>query len=155
VRRLKEELALAQAPAAEVPGEGALAAGAFPGRGEGDAVLPDGGKRPVARSHEGELPFEEFDDESDLPPVRQNLRHRRGELDRERAERETELGDESYWWVCPKCGDHLSEHEFDNIKAERCESCGAVSLDRGEIELLLEFSEEDRILAFRARGLMQ
>ena len=57
-------------------------------------------------------------------------------------------------YCCPKCGEHMVEHEFDIIKAERCESCGLVSMDKGEIELLLS-SDKDHILAYRIKGLLQ
>ena len=112
-------------------------------------------KTPVARPVEEDEPFEDYDEEPDFLDSAQGMLLRRQELDRERADRELELGDEPFWWICPKCGEHLSEHEFDNLKVERCENCGALCLDRGEIDLLLLFSEEDRTLAHRARGLLQ
>jgi hypothetical protein len=112
-------------------------------------------KTPIARPVEGDEPFEEYDEEPDFLDSAQGMQLRRQELDRERADRELELGDEPFWWICPKCGEHLSEHEFDNLKIERCENCGALCIDRGEIDLLLLFSEEDRSLAHRVRGLLQ
>ena len=39
--------------------------------------------------------------------------------------------------VCPKCGDTMEEQESENIKLERCETCGGLYLDRGEVDLLL------------------
>jgi hypothetical protein len=83
------------------------------------------------------------------------MRQRRQELDRERADREFELGEETYWLACPKCGEHLVEHEFDNVKVERCEGCAGLWADKGELDLLLFISEDDRALAYRTRGLMQ
>jgi hypothetical protein len=99
--------------------------------------------------------YEEYDEEKDFLAPGGSLTQRRQELDRERADRELELGDEAFWLVCPKCGEHLSEHDFDNIKIDRCESCGGVWIDKGECDLLLVFSETDHALAYRTRGLMQ
>ncbi len=101
--------------------------------------------------NEEEAAFEEFDEESYM--ATDSIDARRRELDRERDERAEELGDESFWMVCPKCGEHLVEHEFDNIKIDRCESCWGVYIDKGEIDLLLSLN--DRQLAARFRGLMQ
>jgi hypothetical protein len=112
-------------------------------------------KTPIARPVEEDEPFEDFDEEPSFLDGGQGMQLRRQELDRERADRELELGDEPFWWICPKCGEHLSEHEFDNLKVERCENCGALCADRGEVDLLLLFSEEDRTLAHRVRGLLQ
>lgn len=116
---------------------------------------PAGGKTPVVGPVGDVEPFEDCDEDADFLSSSQTMQHRRQELDRERADRELELADEPFWWVCPKCGEHLSEHEFDSIKAERCDSCGTLSIDRGEIDLLLLCSEEDRTLAHRVRGLLQ
>ncbi|MBM3316922.1 MAG: zf-TFIIB domain-containing protein, partial [Candidatus Eisenbacteria bacterium] len=80
---------------------------------------------------------------------------RRRELDRERADRELDAGDEVFWMVCPKCGDHLSEHEFDGVHVERCEACGGLWIDKGESDLLLSLAADDRALARRARGILQ
>ena len=115
---------------------------------------PAGGKKPVVGPVEEVEPFEDYDEDSDLLSSSPTLHHRRQELDRERADRELELGDEAYWWVCPKCGEQLSEHEFDSIKVERCETCGAACFDRAEIDLLLA-AGQDALTAYRARGLLQ
>ena len=62
---------------------------------------------------------------------------RRNELDRERNDRELEQADQSFWMICPKCGDLLEESEGENVKLERCENCGGLYLDRGEVDLIL------------------
>jgi hypothetical protein len=108
---------------------------------------------PVAT--EPETDYEDYDDEKDFLSPGSSTRQRRAELDRERADRELELGEETYWLVCPKCGEHLVEHEFDNVKVERCEGCGGLWADKGELDLLIFISEDDRALAYRTRGLMQ
>ena len=101
-----------------------------------------------------DLAYDLSDDDDDFLAPSPGGAERRRELDRERADRELELGDEEYWWVCPKCGEHLSEHEFDNIKVERCESCGVVCIDKAEVELLLQ-TEDGRMVTYRVRGLFQ
>jgi uncharacterized protein len=70
------------------------------------------------------------------------LRARRVELDRERADRELEQSDQSFWMICPKCGDLMEEQEAENIKLERCETCGGLYLDRGEADLLISLTAE-------------
>jgi len=153
VERLREALAHHEpegAPSIEPPTLEVVAAAVAPEVDE-SAVR----KTPIARPGEEDEAFEDYDEEPDFLESGPGMHLRRQELDRERADRELELGDESFWWICPKCGEHLSEHEFDNLKVERCESCGALCVDRGEIDLLLLFSEEDRTLAHRVRGLLQ
>jgi hypothetical protein len=115
---------------------------------------PDSAFEPL-EDEETDADYEEYDEEKDFLAPGGSLTQRRQELDRERADRELELGDEAFWLVCPKCGEHLSEHDFDNIKIDRCESCGGVWIDKGECDLLLVFSETDHALAYRTRGLMQ
>jgi len=105
-------------------------------------------------TYEPDLDQEDFNDEENFLTPTAGLAERRRELDRERADRELELGDEAWWMVCPRCGERLSEHEFDSIKVERCETCGAACFDRGEIDLLLS-AEEDVLIAYRAKGLLQ
>jgi hypothetical protein len=85
-----------------------------PGHGEGDLDDP-----------------ESMYDRMDDPRVR------RQELDRERGDRESEYGSEPFWMVCPKCGDSLTEIDSEDIKMERCENCGGLYLDSGEIDMLL------------------
>lgn len=68
------------------------------------------------------------------------LRARRVELDRERADRELEQSDQPFWMICPKCGDLMEEQEAENVKLERCETCGGLYLDRGEADLLISLT---------------
>jgi hypothetical protein len=65
------------------------------------------------------------------------IRARRNELDRERNDRELEQSDQPFWMICPKCGDLMEESEGENVKLERCENCGGLYLDRGEVDLIL------------------
>ena len=122
--------------------------------GAGDDVLEDEETDEDDHPFDNGLAYEDYDEEDSFLDPSASMAERRRELDRERADRELELGDAEYWLVCPKCGEHLTEHEFDNIKVERCESCGLVSVDKGEIELLMA-SEDKRLIAYRVKGLMQ
>ncbi|MCK4412893.1 MAG: zf-TFIIB domain-containing protein [Candidatus Eisenbacteria sp.] len=160
MRSLEAELAATRREAS------ALAAQSRPERPDSEPAVPRASAESAASSEgapypgasqklEEEPPYEKYDEEEDFSDSLAGLEQRRRELDRERADRELELGHEPFWMVCPKCGEHLGDHEFDNIKTERCDSCAGLWIDKGEIELLLLFSEEDRVLAYRARGLLQ
>jgi uncharacterized protein len=70
------------------------------------------------------------------------IRARRIELDRERNDRELEQSEQPFWLICPKCGDLMEELESENIKLERCENCGGLYLDRGEVDLLLSLTSD-------------
>lgn len=94
------------------------------------------------------------DDVDEIYEQLDDPRVRRQELDRERIDREGEMGDEPYWLVCPKCGDNLEEIEAEDVKLERCESCGGIYLDRGEVEMLLVLAKGRRGLR-RIRNVLQ
>ncbi len=82
-------------------------------------------------------PSDDLDDVEAIYDRMDDPRVRRQELDRERIDRESEAGDEPYWMVCPKCGDSLDEVDSEDVKIDRCENCGGIYLDRGEVEMLL------------------
>lgn len=72
----------------------------------------------------------------------EEIRARRIELDRERNDRELEQTSQPFWMICPKCGEGLDEMENESIKLERCEGCGGLYLDRGEVDLLLALVQD-------------
>ena len=41
-----------------------------------------------------------------------------------------------HWMRCPKCGSELSEIAYREQRVDRCESCGGVWLDAGELEAM-------------------
>lgn len=46
---------------------------------------------------------------------------------------------------CPKCGGHLNPQEYtycSQIMIDRCQKCGGIWLDRGELEALEQFFEK-------------
>jgi hypothetical protein len=142
-----DEFALAYPaePASDVPSEGASV---------DEEIAPTGDEIDTAEEDE-DAGYDEYEEEADFLGPDGAILERRRQLDRERNERELELSEERFWMVCPRCGEPLSEHEFDSVKIERCEACGALCLDRGEIDLLLLMSADDRSLAYRTRGLLQ
>jgi hypothetical protein len=81
------------------------------------------------------------------------LESRRRELDRIRLEQERDFEDQPFWNICPHCGEPLEESEFGGIKADRCEACGGIYFDRGELELLLSLKPATEVLA-RLQGLL-
>lgn len=98
-----------------------------------------GGFDPVADLDE-ELPAgpdEDLDETAGFFDRMDEIRARRNELDRERNDRELEQSDQPFWMICPKCGDLMEESEGENVKLERCENCGGLYLDRGEVDLIL------------------
>lgn len=55
----------------------------------------------------------------------------------ERAEaQEREARKLLHWMHCPKCGSELAEIGYRDQRVDRCESCGGVWLDAGELEAL-------------------
>lgn len=86
---------------------------------------------------EEEHDTDDLDDVEGIYDRMDDPRVRRQELDRERMDRESEVADEPYWRICPKCGDTLDEVDAEDLKIDRCESCGGIYLDHGEVEMLL------------------
>lgn len=148
-------LALARRPAAQ-PGPAARPPGPAAEPEPEFASLEEAQEaEEIEELEEVEEAFEDYEEEKDFLSPGGDLTQRRADLDRERADRELELSDEPFWMVCPKCGESLSEHEFDAIKVDRCESCGGIWMDRGESDLLLAGASDDHALAYRTRGLLQ
>ncbi len=90
--------------------------------------------------HEAEGDPEDLDDVDSIYQRLDDPRVRRQELDHERLDRESEVGDEPFWNICPKCGDRLDEVETEDLKIDRCEGCSGLFLDHGEVELILMIS---------------
>jgi hypothetical protein len=49
---------------------------------------------------------------------------------------------ELHYMHCPKCGMNLKEFEFRGVKLDRCDNCGGVFFDEGEMEQLLQRNED-------------
>jgi len=39
---------------------------------------------------------------------------------------------------CPRCDGQLAEHKFEEVMIDRCDKCGGIWLDSGELEQLLK-----------------
>jgi hypothetical protein len=50
-----------------------------------------------------------------------------------------------HWMRCPKCGSGLAEIAYRDQRVDRCEACGGIWLDAGELEALA--TKEDGFLA--------
>ncbi len=87
-----------------------------------------------------EVEEEDFEGAASFFDRMEELRARRIELDRERSDRELEQSEQSFWMICSKCGELMEEQEAENVKLERCDNCGGLYLDRGEVELLLSIA---------------
>jgi uncharacterized protein with PIN domain len=71
------------------------------------------------------------------------IKAQRARLDEERARSERA----SHFMRCPKCGGQLEEVSLHHVKIDRCQDCGGVWLDKGELELL-EQVDQSRIRGF-------
>lgn len=60
----------------------------------------------------------------------------RQEADRKAEEERRKALKDLHYMHCPKCGMDLKETSFRGIMIDRCESCGGIFLDRGELEAL-------------------
>jgi len=50
-----------------------------------------------------------------------------------------------HWMRCPKCGSELAEIVYRDQRVDRCEACGGIWLDAGELEALA--AKEEGFLA--------
>lgn len=71
------------------------------------------------------------------------IKAQRAKLDEDRAKAERA----SHYMRCPKCGGQLEEVEFHHMKIDRCQDCGGIWLDKGELEML-EHVDQSRIRGF-------
>jgi len=71
------------------------------------------------------------------------IKAQRAKLDAERAKSERA----SHYMRCPKCGGQLEEIEFHHMKIDRCQDCGGIWLDKGEMEML-EHIDQSNIRGF-------
>ena len=71
------------------------------------------------------------------------IKAQRARLDAERASTERA----SHFMRCPKCGGQLVEIEHHHMKVDRCQDCGGIWLDKGEMEML-EHVDQSKIRGF-------
>ncbi|MFN8572573.1 MAG: zf-TFIIB domain-containing protein [Gemmatimonadaceae bacterium] len=71
------------------------------------------------------------------------IKSQRAKLDSDRARMERS----AHFMKCPKCGANLVETDFHHMKIDKCDECGGVWLDRGEMEMI-EHVDQSRVRAF-------
>ena len=71
------------------------------------------------------------------------IKEQRARLDAERSQQERM----SHHMRCPKCGGQLVELEYHHMKIDRCEDCGGIWLDKGEMEML-EHVDQSNVRSF-------
>lgn len=73
------------------------------------------------------------------------------DLKEERAKMEKLHSDKNHWMVCPKCGGQMVYKESHHVQIAVCDDCEAVTLDKGELKLLMDnIHKEDVYDKFRS-----
>lgn len=67
------------------------------------------------------------------------IKARRAELDREAAAA-AKAG-----LTCPRCGNALTEREFQTVKLDACDRCKGVWFDAGELEMVMLLKKGDQL----------
>lgn len=75
------------------------------------------------------------------------LKKKREELNAKRSNQQHNQEQAAHWMRCPKCGEKLHEETFGPIMIDRCDACGVIVFDKGEVELLLESHHEGGVVA--------
>lgn len=70
-----------------------------------------------------------------------HLEKRRQLLNAKRLELESEQNHKDHWMKCPKCSEQMVEIELLSIVIEKCEGCGGLYFDKGELETLLDITD--------------
>jgi len=76
---------------------------------------------------------------------------------RKRAHKKEEMAQlkDTHWMRCPKCGQEMVEIEYSNssrkntVHIDKCGGCEAITLDNGELELILEMHKGSLSKLFR------
>lgn len=76
------------------------------------------------------------------------IKARRAELDKqEAASKKAAAG-----LKCPRCGNTLTEREFQNVKLDACDGCKGVWFDAGELEMVLLLKKGDQLRVVTGLG---
>lgn len=70
------------------------------------------------------------------------LKQKRRELNETRQSVKGKSRQAEHWMRCPKCGGEMQETIIEGVYIDRCAECEGVYLDKGELELLLEYHEK-------------
>jgi phage FluMu protein Com len=69
------------------------------------------------------------------------VKSRRAELDRQEAA----AAKSASGVKCPRCGNTLTEREFQHVKLDACDRCKGVWFDAGELEMVLLLKKGDQV----------
>jgi uncharacterized protein len=69
------------------------------------------------------------------------VKARRAELDKQTAAEAKSAGA----MKCPRCGNALTEREFQHVKLDACDRCKGVWFDAGELEMVLLLKRGDQL----------
>lgn len=72
----------------------------------------------------------------------------RERLDKERADAEEKHYKETCWMRCPKCGGKLREIEHQKVMIDKCDACGGLWLDAGELDMIKSSGETGFLQGF-------
>lgn len=81
----------------------------------------------------------------------EKLRKLRAEAEGKMAEEEKRRLRDLHFMHCPKCGQGLTEIDFQGLRLDKCFSCEGIWFDGGELEALVAKGEKEGILA-RLKG---
>jgi hypothetical protein len=79
----------------------------------------------------------------------ENKEKLRAQLETEKASKHAQELRALHWHCCGKCGQAMDTHVFRGLEIEVCGHCGAVLLDKGELETL---AGQDRTNIFSEIG---
>ncbi len=70
----------------------------------------------------------------------------RKKAEHERHEAEKKHRKDAHWMKCPKCGGDMKEEKMAAIMVDKCQECGGIYFDSGELEVLLAAEKEGSVL---------
>lgn len=70
----------------------------------------------------------------------------RAKADAERREQERKHRKQTHWMKCPKCGHDLEEVKMGALLVDKCQECGGMFFDAGELDILLAAEKESSVL---------
>ena len=68
----------------------------------------------------------------------QALQQLRARLEEKRRQQADANADKDFFLRCCRCGGNMAEITIDEVVIDKCETCGGIYLDAGELDLLLK-----------------
>jgi hypothetical protein len=75
------------------------------------------------------------------------LQQMRAKLEEKRRQQADANTGKEFYLRCCRCGGKMTELTIDNIVIDKCESCGGIYLDAGELDLLLKSHQPQSVWA--------